>query len=121
MAMTELCIENLDQLDEGIVNAGFKQATQRAIKDCFDRPNENKPRTVTLTITFKPVMDQRTRELEQVATGFDIKESVPKRSTKTYLLDPRKNGSLVFSTTNPENADQLALEDKHPGFQNNEG
>lgn len=103
----ELTLNQLVALDGGRVTEAWQQALGRALDDCDDRPGVDKPRTVTLTFALVPTMDEQGR-VESVAGQFDVKDSLPKRSTKAYQFSPRKRaGKTVLTFDDAAEAEEV--------------
>lgn len=111
--LTQLTLESLTKLDDGRVPVAFQRQMQRAITDCMDRPNDKKPRTVTLDVEITPVttVDGGVIECENVEIEFKIASKVPTLKSKTYSCRVNKNGQAAFSTESPENVNQLTFGD----------
>ena len=95
----------LPVIDGGMINAAFNRALRRCEEDIRDRPGEDKPRKVVLTVELSPIRDQRAR-LDTIAVAFDIDDSIPKRRSKTYEMLPTEDGALF---------DELSPDDAHNG------
>lgn len=98
MAVKELTLTQLISLDGGRVTEAWKQALERILADCEDRPGVDKARSVTLSFSCVPSMDEQGR-VESVSGVFDVRDAIPKRSSKAYDFQPRKKAGktvLVF-------------------------
>ena len=96
MSMQKLSLESIPDLDPGIVLA-FNNHIKRAAQDCEDRPADEKPRTVTLEVIVRPVMDLNTRECASVEIDLQTTSKIPAYRTRTYSAGMRKNGILAFN------------------------
>lgn len=98
MNPVELALENLKELDFGKVPAAFLVERDHVVRDCMDRPHDDKPRKVTITFIFKPVIDtdSRTIDCESIDVGVEVSSTLPKRTTSIYSMSPKKNGMLTF-------------------------
>ena len=76
-------LENLKQLDFGLIAESFSAELQHVTKDCQDRPHDETARTVTIKFNLKPVPDATGRvvDLDSVNVEAEITSSVPKRRT----------------------------------------
>lgn len=110
MGLVSLRPEHLKFLDGGKVDIAFQDALKRAVLDCFDRPHDAKPRTVTLKANIAPVTDGQ--ELDSVNVEFEVESKVPVRRSKTYPMKVHNNGQLSFVEENPTNPDQKTLLDE---------
>lgn len=111
MAMKELRLENIADLDDGRVSLAFVHELKRAVQDCLDRPGDKTARKVNLEFTLKPLIDEATGQCETVNGDFKIKSKVPERKSKTYNFAARKAGQLVFSEESPQNVQQTTFMD----------
>lgn len=85
----------LADIDGGRIALAFEQALRRCAQDCDDRPGEKKPRTLTLQLSVKPVIDQdgMCEDCDVVVT---VADNVPKRKSKSYNCSLRKGGHLAY-------------------------
>ncbi|MEO1526712.1 MAG: hypothetical protein AAFX06_14855 [Planctomycetota bacterium] len=96
----------------GRIGEALQMAFKRIAEDLDDRGADERARTVTLKMVFKPDNDEETGHMEGVDFGFTISDSIPARSSRTYDATVRrtaKGKSLVFSRGNNENHRQPAL------------
>ena len=108
MALRELALSHLAALDGGRVTEAWQQALGRVLDDCEDRPGVDKPRTVTLTFSVVPSLDEQGR-MESVSGQFDVRDTLPKRSSKAYEFGPRKRaGKTVLTFDDAEEAEEVA-------------
>lgn len=111
MSFRKLDLEGLALVDNGRVKAGFDLALSRAEKDCHDRPSVTKPRTVTLTVQLKPIVDAA-GEYDHVAAVFGIGETFPKRSTHAVSMTVA-NGGLFWNDLSPDEVRQGTIDQAH--------
>lgn len=104
----EFTLGALARMDDGRIAETFNQAIRRVRLDCEDRPALEAARKIKLTISITPSADDQ-GNLETVTVGFDLDESLPKRSSKNYHMVPRR-GALMFNDLAPENPDQGILQ-----------
>ena len=96
-------------------DASAKRSTwrlKRIAEDIDDRNADDRARTVTLKISFKPDNDEETGHLDGVQFGFQISDSIPARNSRAYdatIRRTQRGKSLVFSRGNNENHRQPAL------------
>ena len=114
MAMLQLNLENLAELDDGRVAIAFGQALKRAADDCIDRPGDKKARVISLEAHVIPVIDADTGQCEGAHIEFQIKHKLPVRKSKTYSFEIKKGGHLWFSSESPDDVDQLTFADVDP-------
>lgn len=111
MARQIFSLAQLVNLDLGKVDTAFRHELQRAIADIEDRPENEKPRVVTLKMALKPE-EVVQGQAETVAAGFQISLDVPKKHTRIYSMRVMQNHELLFNAESPENPNQLSLDEE---------
>ncbi len=113
MNPVELNLENLPQLDFGKIVAAFNHEREHVVKDCLDRPQDDKPREVVIRFVFKPVTDatSRTIDCDSIDVGCEVSSKVPKRRTSIYSMAPKQDGGLTFHPDLPSDANGSTLYD----------
>lgn len=112
MAMHELELPTLDNLDDGRLALAWKKALQRAALDCEDRPGDNKPRIVTLQCEIIPVLAaDGSGQLDTVHVSFQVQDKVPTRKTKKYDMSLRRGGVLAFNDLSDEDVHQKTIDE----------
>ena len=96
MAIRELSLSELQNLDAGRIAVAFQEELKRAAEDCEDRPGEQRARVVTLQCEVTPVCDEDGL-CEEVRTKFQVRSKVPTRKSKVYTMGLRKGGKRAFS------------------------
>lgn len=110
MARVVLTLETLNQLDMGRVAEAWKQAVERCVRDCHDRPADERARQIMLQLDIRPVCDDS--GMPDGASGeFKIKDKLPHRQSKTYSFSASKNGQLVFNEASDDDARQRTLDE----------
>lgn len=110
MAIQQLTLDSLKDLDTGKVWQAFQMHLLRAAMDCLDRPADDKPRKVVLEFGLKPLMADD-GDCSEVVGQFAIHSKVPTHRTKLYSFGLRRNG-LVYNPDAPDNVNQATfLED----------
>lgn len=117
MSLLKFDLDTLKELDGGRVPEAFRQAVQRVINDCTDRPGLADPRKVVMELAIIPVKGEGGL-LEGVAATFQISDAIPKRKTKAYSFGIRQGTDgkqkMIFSTEDPHNVSQLTFGDVDP-------
>lgn len=108
MAIVAFSLDTIRQLDNGRVFEAFSQAMARAVRDCEDRPGEDKVRKVLLQVELTPVVEDEDTPTT-VAMLCQVKDTVPTRKSKTYSCGIKAGGIIAFSTESPGNFNQLTL------------
>lgn len=114
MAVVQLDLANLKIMDDGRIEAAFAQEMKHVVLDMMDRPGDDRERSVTLKVRYKPICDE-TGELDSVSVQMDIGSKMPSRKTRVYDMKARKsqNGPmLVFSEDSLDDIDQTTIFDK---------
>jgi hypothetical protein len=105
MAIKQLSLSNLKDLDGGKADQSLQLHLKRAALDCEDRPNDPTARRVTLDFSLVPVVDER-GFLTEVHMQIHAKSVVPAHRTKVYSLGLRNQGMLVFAEDSPDSVNQ---------------
>ena len=111
MPLQLLKLETLAVLAHGKVGVAFDREVKRAVRDCIDRPGDDRARTITLQINVAPtaVMDGQSVTCEGAKAVAKVKSKLPDYETQQIDLGVRENGSAVFSPTCPENHQQQEM------------
>ncbi len=108
--MQYLTLETLKQIGYGVAAASFNKGLQRLFDDLFDRPTDERKRSVTLELQAVPVPFHDTKLKTVVCTGATVivlvKAKVPNWETQKIDLSVTNSGQLVFNENSPENAAQ---------------
>jgi hypothetical protein len=95
----------LQAIDDGKLNLVLQKHLQRACQDCQDRPNDNKPRKVTVEIGFTPIIEQDGDACD-AWMQVKLKSSIPDHQSKPYSVGLQKNGQFVYSPNSLNNVNQ---------------
>ena len=90
MSVSQLLLEHLHQLDDGLLAAAFKANVLEIVRDLEDRPADDRARTLTLTLTFEP--EQNRGDLDRVKLEHKVTSKIPGREGRQCILTPRKIG-----------------------------
>lgn len=116
-----LTASTLSKLDRGSAAAALDLAISRAVRDCLDRPGEDRPRKITLQIDVVPVKEVIDNVLScEGARGiYKVRYRQPDWESQELDFGVRENGMLVFSETSPGNHRQSTFfdgdDDDHEG------
>lgn len=110
MAYEKFDPQSLLELDGGRIREAMCQALARCEADMHDRPGVKGARKLTLEITFKPVMGED-GDLDGADVTCQVKESIPRRSSRAYAMRADKRGGLFFNEHAPENPNQRTLDE----------
>lgn len=119
MAIKQLTLKSLADLDNGKIAAAFAIHAKKITDDCIDRPGSKAVREITLKAMITPSLDPDTGECDDVNIEFEIGSKVPKHRSKPINCLVRRasgGGQLVFNDLNEENASQKTLDQASPTF-----
>ena len=106
----KLGLSTLKELDMGKITAAFDHELKHVVKDCIDRPGDNRDRVVELQMRVVPDCDG-SGIAETVTAEFSIKSKVPPRQSKKYQLQASANGVVTVNPESPENVHQGTLDE----------
>jgi hypothetical protein len=114
MRQEKLALENLPKLENGVVVAAFDAELKRLVRDCDERPLDDKPRSLTLTLKLTPKAEMSGRGVvcEEVNVECEISGKVPVQRTKVYTMKPKQDGSLAFHPDLPTEPDGSTMYDE---------
>lgn len=113
MALVQLTLETVKQLDYGTAYEAFQTALERAVRDCIDRPGDDRARKVIFQFTLKPNSEVHgnTISCEGAKGTFQIRCKLPDWETGTVDFGVKKNGIIYFSEESPEDHRQQTIFD----------
>lgn len=106
MAIRELGLHTLKDIDGGAIVEEFDRHLERARQDCADRPDIGKARKVVLEVSIVPDASGGL-----VGVGFNVKSSMPKGEIEPYQMALKPTG-ITFSDAAPENPEQRTFGDE---------
>ena len=116
--LEKFSLASLATFDNGRISANFDQLLDAAIRDCQDRPNDDKPRKLLIQLEISPVSDVENGQVicSGVNGAFQLKSTVPTRKTNVYSFGMRKLGkenkpTLVYNNDSLDNSDQKTIFD----------
>ena len=113
MALLPLNMKTLAVLDDEKIAATFDTELEHLVRDCTERPHDERPRKLTIEFAITPDKE----EDGMVHGDWKIKSTVPHRQTKRKEFNIRKvNGrpTLVFSENSEDDFRQTTLDDMDP-------
>lgn len=105
--MMDLTCDTIGELSHGGVRVAIDRAIQQAVEDLHDRPGMKKPRTITLTLTLKPISND-SANLDNINIEVGIAAKFPNKSASIIGLPIGKKGISV-NRDFEEEPDQHAL------------
>ena len=111
MALKVLTLDTLQDLDMGRAPEAFQIELTRAVKDCLDRPNDERKRVISIELNLVPVKEVHgnTISCEGAKGTFIIKCKIPNRETQVCDFGVKQNGQLFFNEDNPRDHKQTTL------------
>ena len=110
----QLKMENLAELDDGLLAASVDANLREIIRDLVDRPADDRARKLTIELTFTP--GTMGHDLDRVKLEHKSKATIPSREGRECVLTPRKLGTervLLFATMGTDvNQPHLPFETK---------
>jgi len=114
MAIKPLNLESLHDLDGGRPAAAFLQRLTQAVRDCQDRPGDDRHRKVVMQVELWPVADhdEETQAvyLAGVKVAFQFKTTIPTQQTRDYTMAATHQGLLQFNEDELKNPRQRTLD-----------
>ena len=108
----EFALENIPHLDGGKISEAWKQAIERGIADCLDRPEVEKPRTITMTVQLSPEVERGV--CDSVNARFSFKDGMPSRDSRAYNLGLRHRQNqtfLIFNDLSDDDVHQRTIDE----------
>lgn len=98
--IVSLSLAQLADFDDGLLQAAFDAELKKVTDDLNDRPNDDRPRTISIQFTLKPIA--RMGELDFVQISAVTNSKQPPQEGRTCTLSPKrvgKNMALMFTTS----------------------
>ncbi len=109
----KLTLDTLGMMTGHALSEAFNEKVQQAIKSCQDYPGYEKPRQISVIISFTPQMekDGTGTASDYVAVQATIKSSFPAQKTNVYRVMAHQDGSASFHPDLPDDPDGDSLYD----------
>lgn len=108
MARTELSFETLSELEGGEdAIAEFNRLILAAVKDCRDRSEIDKKRTVILKLTAEPDAENPS----QVLVALETRHALPAKEAGMTRGNVDRAGHLIFNPAATDAPDQTTLDE----------
>jgi len=106
-----LTAETLAKLDRGAAAAAFDRAITQAVRDCLDRPSDDRVRKVTLELQLTPIVEvlQNVVSCEGAHGSYKVRYKQPDWESAELDFGVRKPGMLIFNENSPANHRQTTL------------
>lgn len=107
----ELRLDTVAELGVGASEA-FAKALLHAVRDCIDRPADERPRKIVMQVDVTPVKEvhQNVISCEGARAVFKVRARVPDYETDTCDFGVKKDGRLFFNPLSPRNHKQDTFE-----------
>lgn len=94
MKPERLALGNLPLLENGLIEQAFNVELRRLVLDCEERPLDDKPRVLVLTVNLSPKPEQSARGIicDEVNVECSVTGKVPVQRTKVYVMKPKHAG-----------------------------
>lgn len=112
-----LTLSTMKGLDFGALEEAFNRELSRLVKDCDERPLDDKPRTLTLAVKMIPKADTSGRNVvcDNIDVELEIVGKVPVTRSKIFTMKPKHDGALMFHPDLPDMPEGHGLYDHdHP-------
>lgn len=109
-----LGLASLEDLDKGKIGALVRSHLKMVAADCFDRPGDSKPRTVTVEfiVAPKPIVEDDGRvTAETCSVQIKARSKVPIHQSRPYDMRITPKG-LAYNESSPESFGQLTLDEE---------
>lgn len=106
--MEKLNLDNLRKIDQGLIVAAFDAELAALVKDCDERPLEDKPRELTLKLKLTPDPQGSAGGvyLDKVNVEFELVGKRPVSRTRVYTMTAKHDHTLAFQPESPDDPDQ---------------
>lgn len=105
-----LKLGNIQEIDNGRIEAAFNQALKTVVKDCLDRPGDVSARSVTMKLIVRPVK-AADGICEDLDVEFKIDPKIPARHSKTYRVQPHPTGTALINPASDKDPHQNTLDE----------
>ena len=113
MALKVLNLQSMADLSHGAVGVAVDKLIRQAIRDCIDRPGDDRARKLTVQIEFTPTahIDGQSVTCEGAKAVAKASLKCPNYETGVLDLAVRENGAALFAPNSPENVAQATMFD----------
>ena len=111
MALKVLTLDTIKDLDLGRVGVGFSRLLEQAVRDCLDRPGDERARKLILQSALKPKAEivGQTVSCEGAAGVAQLRLKLPDYESQEVDFGVKQNGRLVFNEESPRDHRQATL------------
>ena len=113
MALKVLTLDTIKDLDLGRVGVGFSRLLEQAVRDCMDRPADERARKLILQISLRPKSEivGQTVSCEGAAGVAQLRLKLPDYESQEVDFGVKQNGRLVFNEDSPRDHRQSTMFD----------
>lgn len=105
-----LTLNSLPDFAHGKAAAGFSLAMKRAVQDLLGRPGEKAARSVTMTVTMTPIL-QQDGDVVDAEVSFAFQNKFPPMRTNPMPCAVDAQGRLVFNDLAADNPHQATIDE----------
>lgn len=111
-ALTKFSLETMKDLDGGRATLTFDEQLKVAVRDCLERPGEQRARVVTLQMTMIPVavVEGNTVDCDGVNAVIKCTTKLPDHQARQVNFGIKNDGSLIFNKNSPNDHRQTTLD-----------
>lgn len=105
-----LTLNSLEELDP-VIFLEWQKSLQAAVRDCADRPHEEKPREIALIVKVTPVRDIDGANMACVGVEAEltVKSTRPAHTRGGKSMSIYADGQCAFNPLSPHNVQQRTL------------
>lgn len=92
----ELTIDNIGDIDDGVVRKLADRALAEALADCDSRPMLKKPRKVEITVALEPVVEEGVG-MKGVRATVSVRPTVPPKKANGDYLPTSVRGQRIVA------------------------
>lgn len=114
LALIPFDLTTIADVDGGRIAAAFLEEMRGVVKDCMNRPGDNRPRKIQLEILLTPLIADD-GSCESINGEFVLQHKAPSRRSKPVNFLSTTQGHLKFNPDSAGNAGQRTIFDDGNG------
>lgn len=114
MALVPFDLTTIAEVDGGRIAIAFDEEMRGVVKDCMNRPGDNRPRKITLEVLLTPQIAED-GSCDSINGEFVLAHKAPSRRSRPINFVSNKQGHLKFHPDSPDNAEQRTIFDGQNG------
>ncbi len=106
-----LSADTIAQLDAGAIGIAFNEYLREIVRDCQDRPADDRKRSLLVQFDFMPVkrIEGTTIDCDGVRAKGIVRRKLPDKESPVLDFGVKANGSLYFRPDSPANHRQTTM------------